>query len=149
MKKRIVGVCLLVCTFFALTAFALQDFEQHRSCVHCGMDRKAYGYSRALVIYEDGGQAGLCGVQCAISEIDGHKEKKVASLLVADRDTRQLIDAQSAVWVLGGKKRGIMTDRPKWAFATAVAAQAFVKANGGMVVNWEKALAAVREDTGK
>jgi len=147
MKKRVIAACLPVFALLcALSAFAHEDIEQHRLCDQCGMDRKAYGYSRILIVYEDGSQVGACSLHCAVIELNEHKGKKVKSLLVADRDTRRLIDADRAVWVLGGKKRGVMTDRAKWAFSATVAAQAFIKANGGKIASWEDALAAARGD---
>jgi nitrous oxide reductase accessory protein NosL len=67
-------------------------------------------------------------------------------VLVADRESRELLPADRAQWVMGGKKRGVMTRRPKWAFATLAGAAAFIAANGGELISWEKALAAARED---
>ena len=65
---------------------------------------------------------------------------------MADRDTRELVDAASATWVIGGGKRGVMTARAKWAFGTPAAAEAFVRAHGGAVATFEAARAAARED---
>ena len=126
----------------AVSAFAHEDIEQHPNCTQCGMNRKSFDYSRMLIVFEDGSQTGVCSLHCAVVELDRHKNKKVKSLLVADRDTRRLNDARKAVWVLGGKKRGVMTDQPKWAFATREAAQRFVDSEGGRIVSWEEALAA-------
>jgi nitrous oxide reductase accessory protein NosL len=122
------------------------DLAAHGACGYCGMDRKAYGYSRALVRYQDGAEIGVCSLHCAVVELSAHPERKVAALQVADRDTHALLDAEAATWVLGGRRRGVMTQRPKWAFATPAGAQAFVRAEGGAVVTWTEALAAARED---
>ena len=125
------------------------DIDEHRSCVHCGMDRKAYGFSRMLVQYEDGASTGVCSLRCAVVELDANPHRAVKAVLVADRSERNLIDAKTAVWVMGGAKRGVMTDRPKWAFATKTAAEAFVENYGGTIVNWDEAIAAAREDLAK
>jgi nitrous oxide reductase accessory protein NosL len=138
-------VALLV-SLFALVSFADTDIDQHRSCSQCGMDRKAYGYSRMLVLYQDGGQSGVCSLHCAVIEIDTHKEHTVKSILVADRDTRLMIDAEKAIWVIGGKKRGVMTQLPKWAFGTEATARSFIAANGGSIASWAEAQAAAREE---
>jgi nitrous oxide reductase accessory protein NosL len=138
-------VALLV-SLFALVSFADTDIDQHRDCKQCGMDRKAYGYSRMLVLYQDGGQSGVCSLHCAVIEIDTHKEHPVTSILVADRDTRLMIDAEKAIWVIGGKKRGVMTQLPKWAFGTEAAARSFIAANGGSIASWAVAQAAAREE---
>jgi hypothetical protein len=50
---------------------------------------------------------------------------------------------------MGGKKPGVMTQRPKWAFGSPAAAGAFMEAYGGKVVPWSEALAAAREDAAR
>jgi copper chaperone NosL len=122
------------------------DIDEHRSCIHCGMDRKAYGFSRMLVQYEDGSSAGLCSLRCVVVELDVNPKRPVKAILAADRTERILIDAEKAVWVMGGVKRGVMTTRPKWAFSTKAAADAFMEDYGGAIVTWNEALAAARED---
>lgn len=125
---------------------AQDDIEAHRSCANCGMDRKAYGYSRMLIQYQDGAVKGVCSLHCAVVELDANRERPMKSLLVADRDSRVLIDAEQAIWVMGGGKRGVMTQQPKWAFQSMAGAEAFIKANGGKIVAWVEALAAARAE---
>jgi len=125
---------------------AEEDIAAQRSCSYCGMDRKAYGYSRMIVNYADGTSAGVCSLHCAVAELNAAGERKVAALLVADRDSRTMIDATRAVWVIGGRKRGVMTQRPKWAFASNAGAEAFIAGYGGTLADWQTALAAARED---
>jgi nitrous oxide reductase accessory protein NosL len=150
MKRGIIAaVCAAVLvSVFALTACAETDIDRHRECKQCGMDRKAYGYSRMLVQYKDGQQVGTCSLHCVVTELDSGKGGEVAAIQVADRDTHKLIDAEKAVWVIGGKKRGVMTMRAKWAFASREAAQKFVDSYGGVLAEWKKALVAAREDAG-
>ena len=148
MKLRFI-VSVLTFILFCMAGgvtFAQSDIEDHRSCAHCGMDRKAYGYSRMLVQYGDGAVVGVCSLHCAIVELDANQGRTVKTLFVADRDTRTLIDAEKAIWVMGGKKRGVMTQLPKWAFQTKTDAEAFIKANGGKIVSLEEALTAAREE---
>lgn len=149
MNKRLCAVCLVLLSLISVTVFAHQDIDQYRSCAHCGMDRKQFGFSRMLIAYEDGTQVGICSLHCAVTELNGHKGKKAKNILVADRDSHQLIDADKAIWVLGGRKRGVMTARPKWAFSSTAAARKFVDDYGGMIVSWDRALAAAREDAKK
>ena len=147
MRRRIFLIFSTVAmsSLFSLSAFADTDIDQHRDCKHCGMDRKAFGYSRMLVEYKDGKNAGTCSLHCVITELNS-KSGEVVSYKVADRNTRQLIDAEKAVWVIGGSKRGVMTMRAKWAFAAREAAQLFVDDYGGTIVTWTEALAAAKED---
>lgn len=139
-------IALALVSIAVAAVFAGSDIDDFRSCSHCGMDRKAYGYSRMIVSYKDGTTVGVCSLHCAVTDIDARKGRDAASLMVADRNTRALIDAEKAVWVIGGRKRGVMTQRAKWAFATLEAAQSFVDANGGHIVSWDAALQAARED---
>jgi nitrous oxide reductase accessory protein NosL len=147
MKRKSGIVCLiaLVLLSLAVAVVAGNDIDQFRSCSQCGMDRKAYGYSRMMINYENGTQVGVCSVHCAVTEMNKHAEHAVKSLQVADRDTRTLIDVKKAFWVIGGSKRGVMTQIPTWAFATKEGAEAFVASSGGKTGSWESVLLAARE----
>jgi copper chaperone NosL len=152
MKLKHAATILVIIVLFTLagrSALAQSDIDSHRDCANCGMDRKAYGFSRMLIQFEDGTEIGVCSLHCALMEIDAHQGRKVKVLLVADRNTRTLIDAEKAVWVLGGKKNGVMTKRAKWAFASKDAADKFIAAYGGKIASWDEALAAAREDLAK
>jgi nitrous oxide reductase accessory protein NosL len=81
-----------------------------------------------------------------VVELDANTNRTVKAIFAADRTERTLIDAEKAVWVMGGAKRGVMTDRPKWAFATRASAEAFLESYGGTIITWNEALAAARED---
>jgi copper chaperone NosL len=148
MRQGKVVICYILLALLLIAgaaAYAQEDLSEHRNCVQCGMDRKAYGYSRMLIVYEDGSKVGVCSLHCAVIDLNA-SGRKVKSLQVADRNTRSLIDAETAVWVMGGKKKGVMTQRPKWAFSDKAAAQDFVGSNGGTIVSWADVLAAARED---
>jgi len=147
-RRRAPAALLLAGLLLAGSALAggQEDAARHQECAYCGMDRRAYGYSRMLVRYQDGSEAGVCSLHCALVELEAHPGKPVAALLVADRDTRDLVAADAATWVVGGKKRGVMTGRAKWAFATPETAAAFVREQGGEVASWETARRAAEED---
>ena len=150
MKKQkmfmVISFLILAMLGTATVAEAQDDIREHRHCAHCGMDRKAYGYSRMVVHYEDGTAVGVCSLHCAVVEMDGNPARKLKFIEAADRDTRSLVNAEQAYWVIGGKKRGVMTQRPKWAFGTKSAAGAFISENGGQLAAWAEALAAAKEN---
>jgi copper chaperone NosL len=149
MKLKYGAVCMLALALLGIAVAVVvagNDIDEYRSCNYCGMDRKAYGYSRMMVIYENESRVGVCSLHCAVTEINEHKGSSIKSLLVADRSSRALIDAEKAFWVVGGSKRGVMTQNPKWAFATKDTAQSFVNSNGGKITSWDAALLAARED---
>ena len=150
--KLILIVAIQTLVLFCATGanvFAQDDINDHRSCGYCGMDRKAYGFSRMLVQYEDGAVVGTCSLHCVVVELDANPKRTVKSLRVADRESRTLLEAEKATWVMGGKKRGVMTERPKWAFQSKEDAEVFIRANGGTIVTWAEALAAAREETAR
>jgi hypothetical protein len=80
------------------------------------MDREAFGYSRMLVEYTDGTSAGTCSLHCTALELTAAIAKVPCAVKVADHNSRSLIDADWAYWVVGGDKPGVMTQRAKWAF---------------------------------
>ncbi|HCE68602.1 MAG: hypothetical protein A2X82_01165 [Geobacteraceae bacterium GWC2_55_20] len=122
------------------------DVKKHNACVHCGMDREKFSHSRMLVTYADGSSVGVCSIHCTAIELKANKGKPVKSLEVADLDSKKLIDAEKAFWVIGGDKKGVMTKTPKWAFARKSAAEAFIKKSGGRLATYKEALALAEKD---
>jgi hypothetical protein len=113
------------------TAAADEDQLAHPACQYCGMDRTKFAHSRALVTYDDGTTVGTCSLHCAAIDLSLKIDKTPISIEVADYNTKKLIEAESAHWVIGGSKMGVMTRRAKWAFASRADADAFVAASGG------------------
>lgn len=122
------------------------DIKETPSCKYCGMDRGKFASTRMLIEYDDGTKAGVCSLHCAAVDLAIQIDKTPKSILVGDTNTRELIDAEKAIWVVGGTKPGVMTKRGKWAFAQKPAAEAFVKENGGSLVGFEEAVRAAYED---
>ena len=140
-------ILLLLCLALPYPAVAATPaVEAPKTCQQCRMDRTTFAHSRMLVEYADHTVVGLCSLHCAAVELAQHRGKEVKSLLVADYNTRQLLDARTAVWVIGGDKRGVMTFVPKWAFGRAEEAQAFVREHGGEVTTFALALKAAHAE---
>ena len=145
MKKFI--TLLIICTLFAFaTAGAAGTVESPKACRQCNMDRTVFDQSRMLIVYADGTTVGLCSVHCAAADMKQNKDKQVKSLMVADYTTKDLTDARTAIWVIGGNKAGVMTSVAKWAFAREEEAQKFVLENGGKVVPFDQAMKAAEEE---
>ncbi|HEY5973525.1 MAG TPA: nitrous oxide reductase accessory protein NosL [Geobacteraceae bacterium] len=121
------------------------DVNEYPGCTQCGMHRDRFDYSRAYVEFTDGSKAGTCSIGCVADEVKNAPAKKVKLIRVADYQTRQLLDAATAYWVIGGDVSGVMTRTPKWAFADKAAAEAFIKEHGGRLIGfadvWQAALA--------
>ncbi|MDA3903346.1 MAG: nitrous oxide reductase accessory protein NosL [Desulfuromusa sp.] len=148
MKKML--AILLICglSLTAVIASAAQHDDQaaHVACSYCGMDRVKFAQSRMLVEYEDGGEVGTCSIHCMALEFANAIDRMPKHLLVGDFNSRELIDAEKAVWVLGGDKQGVMTSRAKWAFFEQADAEAFIVKHGGDIVSFDQAMKASYED---
>jgi copper chaperone NosL len=146
MKKTIVLVLAVLVTA-AFTVFAQgDDIKQFPSCKYCGMDREKFGHSRMLIEYDDGSSVGTCSVHCAAVELALTIDKTPKTIMVGDLNTKKLIDAEKAMWVINGNKPGVMTKRAKWAFEKKEDAEKFIKENGGSLSTFDEAVKLAYED---
>jgi copper chaperone NosL len=139
----IMALCLFM---IAAVAFAQDDIKKHPTCTYCGMDREKFAHSRMLIEYDDGTTEGACSLHCAAIDLALHIDKTPKAILVADYNTKKLIDADKATWVIGGSKMGVMTKRGKWAFEKKEDAEKFMKENAGTLVTFDEAMKAAYED---
>ena len=138
---------LVVLALFAAGAVSAQDdIKKCPSCKVCGMDREKFAHSRMLIEYEDGTTVGVCSLHCAAADMKQNKDRQVKSLMVADYATKKLIDAKTATWVVGGRKAGVMTSTPKWAFAREEDARKFIAEDGGKVTPFDGVMKAANEE---
>ena len=122
------------------------DIITHPSCSYCGMDRVTFAHSRVYIIYDDGSSIGACSLHCAAVDLAANIEKGPVSIMVGAYNTSKLIDAEKALWIIGGKKPGVMTMRAKWAFETEDACNDFIKQNGGDIGTFDTAMEAAYGD---
>lgn len=141
-------VLLVMCLLFVCSAAgAAEEIESPKDCKNCGMDRITHARSRMVITYADGSTTGVCSLHCAIEEMKQNKDRQVKSLKVADYQTRELIDAKTATWVIGGKKPGGMNSSAKWAFAKEDEARKFVEENGGQIATYDQVMNAAAQET--
>jgi copper chaperone NosL len=148
MKKLILSL-LFLSLFIGLGAFvacSADDIVKHRNCPYCGMDRQTFSHSRMLVVYEDAAEVGACSLHCLALDFALNLDKAPKAVYVGDFNTKKLIDAEQAFWVIGGTKPGVMSKRAKWAFEKKADAELYVQQNGGEVGTFETALKAAYED---
>jgi len=138
MNRFMLGVAMLL--LFAGSSAASEIVEAPKACQQCGMDRVKFAYSRMVIDYADGTSDGVCSLNCAVEQMKKYPKKKVKSLIVADYVTRELVDARTATWVVGGDKSGVMTAVPKWSFSRKEDAQKFIKEHDGRLTNFDEAL---------
>jgi hypothetical protein len=146
MKKLSMLMIVIICVVITAVAFAQDDIKKFPACKYCGMDREKFAHSRMLVEYEDGTSLGTCSLHCLAVELAIHIDKTPKTTLVGDYNSKTLIDAEKAFWVIGGSKMGVMTKRAKWAFGKKEDAEKFKTENGGDLASFEQVIKASYED---
>lgn len=146
MMRRMFFVMLAVFLLSGTFAIAQEDIHKHPSCLLCGMDRGKFLQSRMLIEYEDGTSFGACSLHCAAVEFATNIDKTPKMIWVGDYYSNQLIDAEKAVWIIGGSRSGVMTKRAKWAFEKKEDADKFVAENGGALISFDQAIKSAYED---
>ena len=151
MKKTqsLFHILFIVSLIFSSASFADETHEDiiaHPSCPLCGMDRAKFAHSRVLIIYEDESETGFCSLHCAALDMAGHLNSAPRYILAGDYISKDVINAEKAYWVIGGKKPGVMTRRAKWAFKKKPDAQKFIRKHGGKLANFENSLKAAYAD---
>jgi hypothetical protein len=150
MIRKLWIMSILIGLVFSGAALAFaepdNDIQAHPACKYCGMDRQMFAHSRMLIEYDDGTTLGTCSLHCAAMDLALHLDKSPVSIKVGDYVSKELIDAESAAWVLGGNKPGVMTKRAKWAFSSKAGAEKFIAENGGKLVSFDEVMKAAYED---
>lgn len=123
-----------------------EDIQGHSSCKYCGMDRERFAHSRVLIEYDDGANMGTCSIHCAAIDLSLNIDKTPKAIRVGDYIGKRLIDAETAYWVIGGSRPGVMTKRAKWAFEKKEEAQKFIQENDGTLSTFDAAMKAAYED---
>jgi copper chaperone NosL len=141
----IISALLTVC---AGPAFADEprDLAELPVCAYCNMNRRSFSHSRMLVKYDDGTAFGACSIHCTSLDLVVQMNKTPLTIQVADYTSRKLIDAETAWWVIGGAKPGVMTKRAKWAFRRKADAEKFLSEHGGEPATFDDAMRAAYED---
>lgn len=145
-KERLMFLFIVVSLVIGGVAFGQEDCQKQPSCSYCGMDRAKFAHSRMLVEYDDGTVVGTCSIHCMAVDLALNIDKTPKLLQIADFNSKNLIDAEKAYWVIGGSKPGVMTKRAKWAFEKREDAEKFVKENGGALATFDDAMKTTYED---
>jgi copper chaperone NosL len=146
LKKFVAIVMLAGCMVIsAAPSSPPQDIRSYPACPICGMDRQQYARSRMLIDYAEG-PVGTCSIHCMGVDIAVNRHKTVRGILAADYLGGQLVPAKAAIWVIGGDRNGVMTDRAKWAFGSRADAEGFIRDHGGTLAAFDDAIKATFED---
>lgn len=110
------------------------------------MMKAKFGHSWMVIDYDDGSKTEACSVHCAAMDLALNIDKTPKAIMVGDYNSKKLIDAEKAHWVIGGDKMGVMTMRAKWAFETKDGADKFISEHGGKPATFDDAVKAAFED---
>lgn len=143
-------LCCVLIAFCLLTGGALwaldNDVKEIPTCKYCGMNREMFAHSRMLIEYGDGTIVGTCSLHCVSVDLALNLDKAPKVIQVGDYGQKGLISAETAVWIIGGKKQGVMTRNAKWAFANKADAEKFRQENDGRIAGFDEALEAAYKD---
>ena len=145
-RLLILAMALLFLTDVFVFAQTQEDVQKHSSCKYCGMNRQQFAHSRIFIEYDDAKTVGTCSIHCAAVDLAINIDKTPNIIQVGDYNSKTLIDAEKASWVIGGSKTGVMTKRAKWAFDKKEEAEKFIKENGGETATFDVAMKAAYED---
>ena len=149
MGKKGSGFCYGVVVIVAMAIVMAGGnfvFADENSCAYCGMKKAMFGHSWVTITHEDGSAVGVCSVHCAAVDMALNIDKPAKNITVGDYNSKKQIEADTAYWVIGGNKMGVMTSRAKWAFDSKAAADNFIKQNGGRPATFEEVMKATFED---
>jgi len=124
-------------------ATLLQKGESRAFCPECGMTLPMF-YKTNHAATVNGKVKQYCSLHCVAEDM--HKGSKLTDIKVVDTNTLKFMDAGKAFYVVGSNKKGTMSSVSKYAFAEKAAAEAFAKANGGKVVDFDSALKSAKAD---
>jgi nitrous oxide reductase accessory protein NosL len=127
-------------------ATLLQEGKAKPFCPECGMTLPMF-YKTNHAATVDGKVKQYCSIHCVVE--DTQKGSKLADIKVVDVTTLKFIAVEKATYVVGSAKKGTMTMVSKYAFANKADAEAFAKANGGKVVDYNGAYKAAESDFAK
>ena len=124
-------------------AILLQEGKAKAFCPECGMTLPMF-FKTNHAAYVNGKVKQYCSIHCMVEDMQ--KGSKLEDIQVVDTKSLKFIDAKKASYVVGSSKKGTMTTTSKYAFANKADAEAFAKANGGKVTDFNGALEASKAD---
>jgi nitrous oxide reductase accessory protein NosL len=128
----------------------VNDIEKYPKCNYCGMDRNRFHHSRMLIHYSGDTSDAVCSLRCAATGLAINVRSGTKAIWVGDNaspaEVKPLVDAEKATFLVGSGIRGVMTRRSKVAYSTVEAAEAARVANGGELLDFDKALLAAYAD---
>ncbi|NVM25156.1 MAG: nitrous oxide reductase accessory protein NosL [Desulfobacterales bacterium] len=144
-KGLIVCSLILVSGLFLFTS--VQAGEQ-KWCPLCSMNLKMFWKTTNWLTFSDGSRTGYCSIHCA-SKVYQKRATDIGRWEVADYDTKRLINAYKAHFLIGSDLAGTMTAVSKLAFASLDVAKRYQKEHGGTIGTLDDGLRRAIEGRGE
>ena len=125
-------------------ATLLQKGKEKKYCPVCGMNLPMfYKTNHAAEVHGDEKQ--YCSLHCLVEDEElNHAD--LQDIKVIDVPSLKFIDAKTAYYVVGSKKKGTMSMISKYAFKNLEDAKKFAKKNGGKVTDFNGAYNEAKKD---
>ena len=146
MRKGLV-VCGLILVS-GLFLFGSVQAEEQKWCPLCSMNLKMFWKTTHWLTFSDGTRTGYCSIHCA-SKPYQKRPTEIERWEVADYDTKKLINANKAHFLIGSDLPGTMTPVSKLAFASLDVAKRYQKEHGGTIGTLDDALKGAIEGRGE
>ncbi len=129
------------------------ELKKYPKCPYCGMDRAQFHHARHLVHYADDLVDGTCSIHCLAISLAINLDREPKAIYAPDNASAEavkpLVNADKAVYLIGGKLPGVMTHRSKVSFASKEAAMAAKEQHNGEIGDFAAALSASYADLAK
>lgn len=146
MRKGLIIFTLVLVS--GLFLFTMVQAEGQKYCPLCSMNLKMFWKTTHWLTFSDGPRTGYCSIHCA-SIVYQKRATDIDRWEVADYDTKKLIDARKAHFLIGSDLPGTMTPVSKLAFASLDSAKRYKKKHGGTIGTFDNALKRALEGLGE
>lgn len=146
MKKGI--VILMVLLLWGGLMFGVVQAADQKYCPLCSMNLQMFWKTTHWLTFSDGMKTGYCSIHCA-SKAYEKRTLEIDKWEVADYDTKLLINAYKAHFLIGSDLPGTMTPISKLAFGSVSTAQEYQKKHQGTVSDFNRALEKAIEGRGE
>ncbi len=144
--RRMYVVWILV-GVVGLASLVMVNAGDQKWCPLCSMNLKMFWKTNHWLTFADGKEVGYCSIHCA-SIVHKKKGREIKGWKAVDYDSKKLIDARKAFFLIGSDLPGTMTATSKLAFASREVAERYQKKHGGSVGTFEDALKRAVADLG-
>ncbi|MBI4773231.1 MAG: nitrous oxide reductase accessory protein NosL [Deltaproteobacteria bacterium] len=96
--------------------------------------------------FTDGKSMGARSLHCLAIYLSMRFDRQIKGIAVGDYYTKEIIDAETAYWVISEDKKNPTTGRDKSAFGREIEARLYAEQTGGRVVAFDEAIKAAFED---